>query len=439
MDTNNSLLKRAFLTFLPVLLVTFLAVLIVTFSVSCGFGPCPFPSFNICDKFEELPLTTVVLSTPTVGFENPGTIKVIHGSGTATLDHGDFIKVEQSLEIPKYANKATVFLNGWKSSYLGDDDQHIAGLGTLVGKIRLEGLKLTWNAVGILRDNDAHEAQEWTYYYTVIAWNDAALNLLVNHDDADNFCKTGTGGSDNFYFANNWSGNTATTTALSSFSSFLQNPDFPLTGTVAILPRGFGFALCSDDDLLQIAYNLDHSETFVEYGKKYQKAHQDVLAPLPGPSSLANSGFVSWNTYSIIKDNARRMEYHFGEIVSALGGNDVGVVQPPFSILPVEDIDNCVPAQEQYAKTEEVVIENVPFEYAIPMLTGWDLRYPCGDAHVKEIGVWIDKWRYDKDPANPHGRRFDYTISSTLRDKEGGPGGHIRSHKVTILGLRVAA
>jgi hypothetical protein len=117
MDTNNSLLKRAFLTFLPVLLVTFLAVLIVTFSVSCGFGPCPFPSFNICDKFEELPLTTVVLSTPTVGFENPGTIKVIHGSGTATLDHGDFIKVEQSLEIPKYANKATVFLNGWKSSY----------------------------------------------------------------------------------------------------------------------------------------------------------------------------------------------------------------------------------------------------------------------------------------------------------------------------------
>jgi hypothetical protein len=102
MDTNNSLLKRAFLIFLPVLLVTFL--------VSCSFEACAFPSFNICAKFEELPLTTVVLSTPTVGFENPGTIKVIHGSGTATLDHGDFIKVEQSLEIPEYAKRATVFL-----------------------------------------------------------------------------------------------------------------------------------------------------------------------------------------------------------------------------------------------------------------------------------------------------------------------------------------
>ncbi|MDQ3173914.1 MAG: hypothetical protein M3Q91_09445, partial [Acidobacteriota bacterium] len=69
---------------------------------------------------------------------------MIHGSGTATIDHGDFIKVEQSIEIPDYANKATVFLNGWKSSYLGDDDQNVVGLGTLVGRIRLEGRKLTW-------------------------------------------------------------------------------------------------------------------------------------------------------------------------------------------------------------------------------------------------------------------------------------------------------
>jgi hypothetical protein len=189
--------------------------------------------------------------------------------------------------------------------------------------------------------------------------------------------------------------------------------------------------------MLQMAYNLDHSETFVEYGKKYQKASENILAPLSAPINLANSGFVSWNTYSIFKDNAGRREYTFGEMVSALGGNDVGVLQPPFSILPFEDIDNCVPASEQYAKTEEIIIENVPFEYAIPMLTGWDLHYPCNDEHVKEIGVWIDEWRYDKDPANPHGS-LSYKISSALRDKEGGPG-HIRSHKVTILGLRPTA
>ncbi len=135
--TDNVSFGRAFLGVL--------AVLLMTFSVSCSFeGLSNAPEF--CAKFDELPLTTVILPSPTIGFENPGTIKVIHGSGTATLAHGDLIKVEQSLEIPEYANKATVFLNGWKSSYFGDDDQHVAGLGTLIGKIRLEGRKLTWNA-----------------------------------------------------------------------------------------------------------------------------------------------------------------------------------------------------------------------------------------------------------------------------------------------------
>jgi hypothetical protein len=188
-----------------------------------------------------------------------------------------------------------------------------------------------------------------------------------------------------------------------------------------------------------MAYNLDHSETFVEYGKKYQKVFDDVPAPLAGPSSLANSGFVSWNTYSIFKDNARRRDYGFGEIVSALGGNDVRILQPPFSILPREDLggNECIAQGDLHdVTTEEFVVENVPFEYAIPMLTGWELRYVCENHHVKEIGIWIDDWRYEKDPANPHGR-LSYKLSSVLRDKDDDPG-HQRTHKITILGLRPA-
>ncbi len=87
--------------------------------------------------------------------------------------------------------------------------------------------------------------------------------------------------------------------------------------------------------------------------------------------------------------------------------------------------------------TEDFVIENLPFEYAIPMLTGWELRYLCDDENVKEIGIWIDRWSYVKDPAAPTGR-LSYTLSSVLRDKDDDPG-HKRSHKVTILGLRPTA
>ncbi|MDN5941543.1 MAG: hypothetical protein L0H94_06645 [Nitrospira sp.] len=434
MGTKNTSFGRIFLTSL--------AVLLLTFSVACSFTGTEAEVARFCSEFEDLLLTEVSQGPLLNVFENPGMIKVIHGSGTAihdfVRDDPNFIKVEQSVEIPDYANKATVFLNGWKSTYLGDDDQNVVGIGTLVGRIRLVdirpgGRKLTWNAVGLLRDNDAKESYEWTYYYTVIAWNDAALNVIVNHDDADNFCKAGTGSSDNFYFAKN----RTTTTALSSFSSFLQNFNFPLRGTVAILPRGFGFAYDNDNNLLQLAYNLDHSENFLEYGKKYQKAFEDVSAPLPPLISLANSGFVSWNTYSILKDNDLRRDYTFGEMVSALGGNDVGLLQPPFSILPRGSGANVCQGERGGVKTEDFVIENIPFEYAVPMLTGWDLQYPCDDENVKEIGIWIDKWSYSKDPTTPTGR-LSYTLSSVLRDRDDDPG-HKRSHKVTILGLRSTA
>jgi len=33
------------------------------------------------------------------------------------------------------------------------------------------------------------------------------------------------------------------------------------------------------------------------------------------------------------------------------------------------------------------------------MLTGWDLKAPCNDIKVRDIGVWIKEWDYD--PTKP--------------------------------------
>ena len=416
--------------------VAAVAVWLVTIFTGCAFNP-PH-GINWCLAIDNLPLTPVVGTPPVVGFETPGVATAIHGSGTATLDHGDLLKVEQSVDLPAYANRATVFLNGWRLEYTGNDDQNVLGLGTLIGKIRLEGKprqgrRLTWNAVGIIQDYDGAEAYSWQYFYTVLAWNDTALNVMVNHDDADNFCKAGTGGSDNFYIVRN----TDTETALSSFQSLLQNPQFPPTGVVAVLPRGFGFSWQYDHDLLQVAYNLDHSETSVEHGKKYVKAlFSEMVVSLSGGGSRVDSRYVSWNTQSILKDNELRRDYEFGEMVSALGGADVGTVQPPYAILPREDVGygTCIPAGIGGESHQDIVIENLPFEYAIPMLTGWELAYPCDSHNVKAIGIGIEEWRYDKDPAVPAGT-LRYKLSSLLRDKDGDPG-YSRSHKVSILGLR---
>jgi hypothetical protein len=70
-----------------------------------------------------------------------------------------------------------------------------------------------------------------------------------------------------------------------------------------------------------------------------------------------------------------------------MGGRDVATIQPPFSILPKKEGVNDVSAQD-------VVIENIPFDYAIPMLTGWEVGYWTDDQHVKDLGVWIDEWSY---------------------------------------------
>jgi hypothetical protein len=94
----------------------------------------------------------------------------MHGSGCADLDKnkGIFLRVEQSVDIPSYANKAAVFLNGWKLKY-SDGDHHVEALATAIGKIKFEpgnpatGLpgKLTWNAVGVLGDGGHDKAIDW--------------------------------------------------------------------------------------------------------------------------------------------------------------------------------------------------------------------------------------------------------------------------------------
>jgi len=432
MATKNLYHRRAFLALLGVLIAALLG--------SCGFENCLSLSKGLCNLIPDSPLTELTSEDRTVVFEEPGTIIVYHGHGCAESNKSetqDVLRVEQSLDIPLYATNATVFLNGWHLQYLlGDDDRNVAGLGTLIRNIRLEGKTLKWEAHGALSDNSFETGYSWCYYYTVVAWNPSNINLMVDHKDG---CDARDPRKTNFFRADN----VGATTALSSFPTFLQNPDFASSKTIAILPRGFTFMwgkdvlgdVCDVDDhnLLQIGYNMDHSEVFIEKDKKYRKTTETVA----NSESRVGLEYVSWETSAIFKDNAKRRNYTFGEIVSGLFGNDVGIIQPPFSILPVEDISNCVSSNISGMKTEGFVIENVPYEHAIPVLTGWELNYDCDDQNVKEIGIWIDEIHYDKDP-NVQTGTLTYKLSSILKDKDYNPGVG-RSHKVTVLGLKAVS
>lgn len=430
MKTQYLFLRRSLLTLLAVILTILLT--------SCSF--CPGIKCELIG--EDAPLKELTASDQNVVLEEQGTIIVYHGFGCAESKNDgeeDVLKVEQSLDLPAYATNATVFLNGWRVRYLSNDHE-VTGLGTTIGNIRLERNTLKWQAAGVLSDQNFDDAYSWCYNYTVAAWNPSNLNLIVDHEDGSCDPNDSSDPSQaNFFF--DVTNEDETTTALTSFPSFLQNPAFASSKTVAILPRGFGFSWgCTNEDhhLLQIGYNLDHSEIFIENGKKYKKKNQDVTPSLPNTASQVDSGFVSWETSAIFKDNRGRRDYIFSEVVSALGGNDVGLIQPPFSILPKEDqglSGACLGPSPDDLIAEEFVIEKVPFEFAIPMLTGWELNYDLcsGDQHVTEAGIWIDGWGYDK-----NSRTLRYKLSSILRDRDNSPV-HQRRHKVTILGLRPVA
>jgi hypothetical protein len=422
--------------------------------MGCGFSPT---LVNVCNYVTEAPLRPLTSTSRYPVYENPNTLIVYHGSSCAKSakspgsDQQDFIRVAESIDLPKYVGNATVFLNGWHLQYL-DGDHHVAGLTTLIRRINFAGATLTWQASGALSDDNFDDPYTWCYYYTVVAWNPANIDLVV--DQYDGACERDHRGLTNFFFAEN----EGTSTALSSFPALLQDSEFPTNATVAVLPRGFGAQWGGGDDhhLLQIGYNLDHSEAIVKQGK-YKNGYYDDIVPSPVPiptptpsgwTSQVDQGFVSWDTYGIFKDNDDRRDYSFGGIVSGLGGNDVGVIQPPFSILPIDWTSSWFGevfggscsggAPEPDVTTQDFAVENVPYEFAIPLLTGWELEYPpdCGDQHVLGIGIWIDRFNYEKPAGLPGTLR--YTLSSVLHDDDNFPP-HLENHKVTILGLRPVA
>src|SRR5262245_34076908 len=347
--------------------------LIASLLTSCSFvhGWQPIT----CADFENIPITP--LSSQTISLppkiETAGTIIVIEGSGSANISAVKpptlAIKVEQSVPIPAYANHATVFLNGWRVRYTASQDLHVLALGTLIAKIR-KGVDprtrqpiLTWNALGLLQDADGKDPFDWTYHFTVIAWNDTNIGIAVDHgvvDSNNKYCNPDGSISDNFYYNSNEDAHTA----LSSFFSFIQNSVFAPSRTVAMLPRGFGFSWIDGEahHLGQVAYNLDHSEVFVSDQKKYNIRGDLKNAPVTPGMSVVGSGFVSWDSYAIYKDNSTRKDYAFGEVFSGMGGNDVGVVQPPFSILPAEDSGayhiRSMGSDSHPPKTEDVIIDN---------------------------------------------------------------------------------
>lgn len=351
--------------------------------------------------------------------EDRGIIQVVDGSACGESNRSGSenpISLEGSFDLPDYATDATVFLSGWDTQYLSGD-HHIGRVAAIIRNIELNNSRLTWEAVGLLRDKNFDDGYRWCYNFTVIAWNRDQIDARV------------LGQRDNTAFTFD---EPHEYVALVSAAGFLRSTVLTRDIKAAVLPRGFvygweeGFSQ-ADHHLLQIAYNLTPSEIFVQSGRKWS-------GPPPSIVNSQASNFISWETHGIFKDNSTEHDFRFGSAVTIIAGRGVETKQPPFTIIPKEDFGSCGELGGG-VETQDLVIENVPYDYAVPVLTGWELRYPCKDHHVKRLGVWLHDISYEKADGSSVGT-LRYSISSILRDKNTVPL-HIPRHKVSILGMNI--
>jgi hypothetical protein len=352
-------IKRAALAF---------AAWLTSFPMGCTFSsPNPYmpPEQQAHDAINAAPLLALAESSRYVVMETPGKMKLMHGYSCAypdkaSGDHHIGFRVQESVELPA-GYTGTVYLNGFRGDY-DKGDRNMLGIGASIIHVEtnVDKQELTWQAGGVLGDNSGDDAYKWCYWYGLVLWNESApeLDIAAFQSDADPKLTT---------FIHKDDYDPGNDTALRDLPGLYA--DVERRAPKAVLPRGFGLIYTDDDEnLLQEGFDLG----------------------LPHSSGTQ----IEWTAHTILKDEDDRKDYRGSMLVSYLMGSSVTVWQPEkvqvrdasdpsspfetapgndFQLVPRDDADWCGADGISY-RVHEYVVEDVPFEYAMPVLNGWEQR-----------------------------------------------------------------
>lgn len=347
-----------------------------------------------------------------VVFEGPG-IQVIYDNSEASAS-GGLVQIQESYPLPAFADQAAVFLNGWSLEYL-DGDHHVFLVLARFENSRIENGTLTWEGTGTLAEQSFDESFRWRYYYTIVAWDSSIFLCGADHNDI-------LGGG----FNRNGCPLVSTVTQ--------RQRAVVAPRSSVVLPRGFEIWYAETDCVLWIYCKYDHHVQQVAYS---MGPSENAVSLSESDVDLRVGSGIAWDEHAIMHDNG----YHDVGLVthsSTLSGPGARVIQPPFTIVPLGSVNIGSPSTGEI--TRDVVIEGIPFDYAIPMLSGWNLSYDFGDEHVEKVGVWLSDIEYD--PPQPSGSggvpelsggTLRYKITSVLKD-DGSPS-YFVDHNVHILGF----
>jgi hypothetical protein len=397
--------------------VTGLMMALAATVMACTFMACDFASPDALKTPEGInkvlnaaPVRPLEEAGRWTVYEVPGKLSVQHGFGCAKADHAateEYIgfRIRDSAAVPlTFADAGTILLNGWDVEYT-NGDHHVTGLGTAIFNITEthteDAFALHWEAGGVLSDKDGEDDYKWCYRYTLVFWNQGAFDAVVpaQTDVATTFVEDGT--------------------ALLDLPGHFPTP--PYGGPHAVVPRGFGQTYVDKDhEVLQVGFDLGPDT----------------------PDIVGNE--ITWTSQTVLKDEDSEDGHEAAAFVTVLSGQSVELWQPPTvqHLIGAQWVEeptelNLSPeGPSSFCNDTEQFLEHymvkVEFDYAVPVLTGWDLSYECAEHHVERIGVYIVEFDYVKDPNAPTGT-LHYTVFSTLRDDNNH--GHAARYQVGILGL----
>jgi hypothetical protein len=312
---------------------------------------------------------------------------------------------------------ATVMLNGWHLEYAGDDNQ-VVGLGAIIFNISRDGNELLWEAGGVLSDRRGNDEYRWCYEYTVVAWAKPSRppigGLPKAHIDMNAIHSDATG---KLVFVDRKIDSNHFKTKSAKFKTAGAPPRGKLLA-------GFGISFAKDDhNLLQ--FGLDLGESTIKRKK------------------------IKWTTDVILKDNSDR-SYAVGELATILTGESVEVWKPDAVLLeeghpdapgylqndlqlsPADDSNACSNTDET-SHAYKFKVEGVPFTWAVPMLTGWEVGVFCSDEQVKKIGAWIEDFDWVRNPGDSTGT-LTYEVRTILENKDADRG-IFNGMQVEVLGI----
>ena len=319
----------------------------------------------------------------------------------------------QWIELPGYVDRGTVILNGWDLRFL-HHDREIRSMRADITHSKLvknaDSTFLVFEAQGKLDAQEGADAFEFCVFYSVFGYRSTQIDASIeaNYEGIETAAvqdeKTGALGT--LEYAGN--------------KGILKGSD-----EMAVIPRGFDFQFTEafecelrllpcqwkdrvDYRLLQIGYNLSQAGT---------------SPTLDGsPHWVVQTVFKADDTYThrvmaratFVRGPAVKLRANFLALNPRSGKSQ-----------------SCRRGMDGVVRTQTFHVTDLPYDYAIPILTGWDLSNECEQQKVLRAGIWLHDIRFDS-----KNRSLAYKMSSILRDQDGAPGFN-SSQRVSILGLNL--